>query len=405
MRATLLIAIVAVSMSALAQSPDVLGKKTTTTKLADSSYTWMMDMSMNEWQLFDKTINTYDSRLNLTESVYWSFVPPNSWINQYTATNEYDENDSLTRILYSTGRENYLMVEIEYDNLGRMVSNTLKEWDGLIWVTTMIQTLTYDSENKLLTHKTTIMPASDGNYSVETFTYDDADYLVNNLFENFENSILTAKRQSIYENDGFGYSVSDLIQEWQQNAWQNLVHIDYTYDNFHNQLSLVEKSWNNGIWENSWQYISTYDDHDNLLTHTMYYYDNSQWNKSSERKQTFDTENFMTYSVGKGFDLTGAVYSADSVHYYSGESLGWQELVQHNTLLLYPNPTTGLFSVSCELPLEAVEVFNLVGEKVLSVTPANRHTVPMNLTDQDKGVYIVKTRSANRLEIGKIIIQ
>lgn len=405
MRATLLIALVAVSMSALAQSPDIPGKKATTTKLADSSYTWMMDMSLNEWQLFNKTINTYDSWHNITESSYWSFVPPNSWINQYTITNEYDENDSLTRMLFSTGGENYLMVDIEYDILGRMVSQILKEWDGLIWVTTLVETLTYDSGNKLLTDKTTIMPASDGNYSVDTFSYDDTDYLVSNLFENFENSILTAKRQNIYENDGFGYPISGLIQEWQQNAWQNLVHSDYIHDNNHNQLSLVEKSWNNGVWVDNWQYLSTYDDRDNLISHTMYFYDNSRWNKSSERKQTFDTENFMTNSVGKGFDLSGAVYSADSVHYYSGESLGWQELVQRNTLLLYPNPTTGLFSVSSEMPLAAVEVFNLVGEKVLSVTPANRHTVQMNLTDQDKGVYIVKTRSANRLEIGKIIIQ
>lgn len=404
MRATLLFGIVAFSLSAFSQIADVPGRDVYTTKVADSSYNWYLDVSLDKWQVYTKMINTYDSRGNLTKAAFWIVEPPNSWINQFTFHYTYNEYDSLTIALLKAEDENYLMLENVYDPLRRLVSQTMKEWDGMIWVTATVQTYTYDNENKLITHTDTQMPAN-GTYYVFTHTYDDADYQVKKLTEYYVDFVIYSKAQNIYEYDSYGNRVSDVYQDWQQNSWVNFMRTDYTYDGRHNQLSVEEYSWNTGSWSNLRKRTNTYDNQDNLVNYSGFTWNGFVWKETSTGRQTFDQDKFMISDISWYYDFEGELMVGDSNRYYPKEPLGIREFVQTNPLHIYPNPGNGLFSLVSEMPMDAIEIFNPAGVKIQSITPTNSHNILIDLTDQAKGMYIVKTKSADRVGVGKILLK
>ncbi len=77
---------------------------------------------------------------------------------------------------------------------------------------------------------------------------------------------------------------------------------------------------------------------------------------------------------------------------------------------IYPNPTSGKFSLYfTENDLSAitsVEVFNMLGEKILSVEPANiNQYYVFDLTNRQTGLYIIRVIKDNEMGVEKIIKQ
>jgi type IX secretion system substrate protein len=71
---------------------------------------------------------------------------------------------------------------------------------------------------------------------------------------------------------------------------------------------------------------------------------------------------------------------------------------QQQNVKLYPNPTTGnfmLLTAQGEQTDGMVEVYNMLGQKVYSA-PRQYQYVPVNLSEQQNGVYLVVVRSGNR---------
>ncbi len=75
------------------------------------------------------------------------------------------------------------------------------------------------------------------------------------------------------------------------------------------------------------------------------------------------------------------------------------------TATAYPNPSRGMFSITANDDITAVEVRNMVGQTVYSATiSANNATI--DLTSQPKGIYIYQVRNAQGVvTIGKIVIE
>ncbi len=74
---------------------------------------------------------------------------------------------------------------------------------------------------------------------------------------------------------------------------------------------------------------------------------------------------------------------------------------------LYPNPSTGYFTISSgkkNTGLVDVKIFNVTGEQVKQFT-WNGESQPVNLSEQPKGVYLVKFLSKNSFEYKKIVIR
>ena len=68
-----------------------------------------------------------------------------------------------------------------------------------------------------------------------------------------------------------------------------------------------------------------------------------------------------------------------------GEWSGWQEPVLH----VFPNPSTGTFSIACSVPGNGqafVDVFNLMGRPVCSGSPEEMQSV----TVDESGIYLIR---------------
>jgi uncharacterized repeat protein (TIGR01451 family) len=68
-----------------------------------------------------------------------------------------------------------------------------------------------------------------------------------------------------------------------------------------------------------------------------------------------------------------------------------------NPIVLFPNPSSGIFYFKESSNIHAVEVFNLLGEKVFVQGAVNQ----INLQNQPKGIYLVRVNSSHTLRVVK----
>lgn len=60
-----------------------------------------------------------------------------------------------------------------------------------------------------------------------------------------------------------------------------------------------------------------------------------------------------------------------------------------STMSLYPNPTNGIVNLSLSESIQKVEVFNLLGAKVMSLNNLNSNEVQFNVNELASGMYVV----------------
>ena len=70
-------------------------------------------------------------------------------------------------------------------------------------------------------------------------------------------------------------------------------------------------------------------------------------------------------------------------------------------LKIYPNPVTNIFSINTNEKIISIEVFNALGQKILSLKNEKTH----NTERLEKGVYFVKVKTDKNEYVEKIIKQ
>lgn len=68
----------------------------------------------------------------------------------------------------------------------------------------------------------------------------------------------------------------------------------------------------------------------------------------------------------------------------------------------YPNPTTGILNIKAAKNIERVEIYSIVGQKVMTVSP-NAKTYEINLSSLKPGVYLVKSSVDGNVTTNKVI--
>ena len=94
----------------------------------------------------------------------------------------------------------------------------------------------------------------------------------------------------------------------------------------------------------------------------------------------------------------------------SPNALGVNEIKNNNNLiLLYPNPTNGIFKIQANshqpLVISQIEIYNVFGEKVYTTNNELINHSTIDISDQPNGIYFLNILSNNKLFSKKIIIQ
>jgi hypothetical protein len=81
----------------------------------------------------------------------------------------------------------------------------------------------------------------------------------------------------------------------------------------------------------------------------------------------------------------------------------WQNELE-NDVVIYPNPNQGIFTIESKLPVQKIEIFDMLGKMVYAISNIyNRHTI--QLSSEQKGVFVICIISENNKITKKLIVQ
>lgn len=105
----------------------------------------------------------------------------------------------------------------------------------------------------------------------------------------------------------------------------------------------------------------------------------------------------FSFTVPSGVTKVRFQYFNDKVGYYKyiddltivkSSTASVNDLKKFN-FSAYPNPASNNLTVSASKNIEQIEIFNLIGQRVMSLTP-NNTVSPINVASLNSGVYILK---------------
>jgi hypothetical protein len=118
---------------------------------------------------------------------------------------------------------------------------------------------------------------------------------------------------------------------------------------------------------------------------------------------TFGT---MLYAGGQ-FTKVGGFSAYSIARYQAPNSIN--ELLQTNSVKVYPNPGNGVFNAELKANSEKlkVEVYNMMGEKVLSQFSTNNSPFTINISNQPTGIYLYRLidNSGVAIATGKLVVE
>lgn len=137
-----------------------------------------------------------------------------------------------------------------------------------------------------------------------------------------------------------------------------------------------------------------------ILTATYNQLFNYQW-YYLEEPITDATDNFIEITQGTDFMDYGVLITQQDCQVALGRLILSNDSFEiKGDVLLYPNPTTGIITIVSNTQIDNVEVFNNLGQMVLSV----KNSFELDITPLNTGLYFVKFLDINgKIGISKII--
>ncbi len=115
-----------------------------------------------------------------------------------------------------------------------------------------------------------------------------------------------------------------------------------------------------------------------------------------------------TYCHNIGIDSSGAVNrSGFSLAVVPQLTTGVTALSNEDKSAVYPNPTTGVFSISSTDDVKGIDITNVLGERVFSLSTAQHpqtHRFDVDLSSQQNGIYFVKLYTSKGTTTKRICI-
>jgi hypothetical protein len=399
------------------------------------------------WVNSDKIINTISSGKIINKlSQGWGGV----WINSSQDIITFSGNNMINELFQNwngTSWDNSGMNTNTYFG-SNLINHLEQKWNGTVWENLNQNTFIYSGNNMtgaLFTMWDSIAATWD-TLSRETFTYVNNN-MITDLAENFNSGVWS----NAYMVD-YVYNINDVVdsskdQEWNGGAWDlagkdNFMfctnNICYSYE--------IGQSWTNNIWVNSvkWDYFgctpfpicasvidSIYQDtipHTwDVLPNYSPLVDSAKWSWG-DGTYTIGLYPSHVYTSPGWYNICVTAYSScgdsatycqnDSVYKVSNSNSMIYVNILHNTndvkeiasdghdFSIYPNPTTGVFTIETQSKNPEIKITNLIGEEIQEARIKKQETkTEIDLNAMQNGIYFVNIKTNEGLFTKKIVVQ
>jgi len=410
-------------------------------QLIDSSIGWGWDTLGAKLTLESKTTDITYNAANLPTNFTFQSWNGAGWDNIFQFIFTYDANNNNTSQSYKTWNgsawANYFQQVFTYNANNDQTSDLSQFWTGFSWLNLSNYLYTYDANHHVLTeidqswtgtawlndYKYTWTYAGDDQTVTLSQTWNDVDAVWENASQTLStydgnHHLLTSTNQywngiswdntslGTYTYDGNGNLLTSLSQYWDGTQWVNISKTTYTYNGSNLLTNSLTQNWNGASYDNAARVTNTYNG--SLLTKSLYeIWDGSSWKYSTVSFYTYDADGFVTGEGNREYDgVDNLITSGDSTHNFFRTVVGTKEVVKADaSLTVSPNPTSGKFTLSSEIGLGSVTIYNSIGERVYFSDKANEQTQSINLDGYASGLYMALIKEGDFITTKKIIIQ
>ncbi|WP_445733906.1 T9SS type A sorting domain-containing protein [Mariniflexile sp.] len=380
----------------------------------DEQRTFLWDKLSLNWLQNETVEFTFDNGGNKeTNSIL--FEMPGSE-NKIKSILTYNSNNDVTLKVNqswnvgSMAWENISKSDYVYDGLNNLISETMQIAD--------LVTMVYINTNRIL------------------YAYSGAD-LVSETNQNW-NSVTSTwinNSRDLYEYSG-SYVIKNTTQQWAavSGIWVNKEQSDITYVSVGKPSMVVYKKWNptNSTWDVGERDTATYTAGviSKILTEK---FDGSTWNKFTQVLFTY-TNGLETESLNQKWNVSTWLNDNREINTYDANgnnivniSENWNDFIMEwiphtkvekdvslaspftlsmasfkvGNFKIYPNPASGVINISSQTTIEKVEMFDVLGKKVLSSSEEKQ----INIENLKSGVYMLKAFSNNQSAITRVVIK
>ena len=377
--------------------------------LYDSIYYRTYDTTAQAWDFSSKEVKiVYNAGNKMTSQLVqnWSGT---AWVNFTADTFSYNSNNldtaDVEQAWTGTKWENEYWYTYTYNSSGSETSEVEQIWTGSAWRNYIKFTYTYDAHN----NQTNLLEQQWGG-SAWTFGYQYAyTFNANNLKIMEVDSTGASTERWLYSYNINNLLVDDSSQYRNGSGWSTDFNYIYTYNANNLDTSEVIQQWTGSAWAGYEKYTYTYDASNNMIGQIFYTWTGSATEKFQQFAYTYDANNFMLSDEDKQyFDAGTRVILGDSTYWYFHKTTGINEVTDKLNLLVYPNPTSGKFTIeSGKLKMQnaEIQVYNMLGVQVYSKLSTLNSQISIDLSNQPNGVYFLLLKTGQGEMNGKIVIQ
>ncbi len=384
-------------------------------QLIDSFYTWEWDTLIYGWKVYSKsTTIVYDVNYNPIYYLVQGWTGT-AWVNFEEYILAFDNNNNRTSLTYTdwdgNGWVNSTQYLYSYDANNNQTLFKYNNWNGSAWENYLQVIYTYDANLNLSIAITQLWNGNAWeNYDQSTSVYDGFNNLTSYTYQNWYDDEWKNTWRYTYSYDGNNHLISQLNQNWFFNDvdWTNADLYTYYYDTNNNLSSKLHQTWNGSDWEDYGLYTYTYDANHNLTGEFTFGLDGMDWVNFLQHTVTYDVNNFTISDTYKSLNFTtNEIEFGDSTHYYFHTLTGMDEVTaKEGSINVYPNPTDGKFTLCSNNTLRAVEIYNLLGERIYSNSKIwEQDSIEIDLSSFGTGIYFINMDDGAIMHTQSIVVQ
>ena len=351
---------------------------------------------------------------NLTSVLYEDWDNP-GWLASEKLDFTYNANNYLIKedyFVWNVGNITWDFVGYaDYTNNanGQPLQFISQSYDGFVWQNETKGTYTYNATGKLLTYTDEVWNTSTSTWQIannEVNTYDNNDYLIQEIQENYNNGSLNSRNRYTYTNNASGIMQQSLQESWNltTQVWNQVSRTNYTYNVNGKVILALTEVWINNAWVQAYKENYSYDVN-NYLINQIYSYANistGQWIYSMQYFYTnLANGKISQISYQSWNSTTNAWENSSRDTYFYGTS----SVVKPQRLhaVVFPNPTSDYLNLQLDKPQPyTIKIINLEGELVMKQSVSNP-LEKIDIRNLVTGTYLLQVEQGRGITMTKFV--